>query len=247
MYNYANQPLGISQVFAHSYQLWRNTLKRTFFVALFFAILGGVPSFIFPGLNTTHAGLFLDTLEGIGWPVFGHTLMVLFAYLLLFHHVINAIADKPYQLFRDIGRSFCLYPKTIVAFILMTIMLAIGYTLLLIPGIILSVCLALYIPLIVTENVPVWEGFKYSCALVWRHWLRTAIVLLFMTLLFLVVAAAVQFLAHDIGVLTHPKGGEIWALHNGVRIVLAAFYTPFIVAVLLVQLHDLKLREQAAD
>jgi len=132
------------------------------------------------------------------------------------------------------------YSKILIANI--PLLILIDIIVISIPYLFLAVLLILYIPLIVVDNLGIGSAFHRSWSLVWGNWWRTAIILgianLIVPLLF--PWLELQF-AHFL-TFCHIIITNTWFYHGIVQGVVSLFYVPFYCSLLLVQLHDLKIR-----
>ena len=76
--------------------------------------------------------------------------------------------------FKSIFNYYHLTGKLALAGILIYIMTVIGFVLLIVPGIYLSVAYVFSLPLIVDKNMGVWEAMEYSRKTVTKQWFKVA-------------------------------------------------------------------------
>lgn len=72
------------------------------------------------------------------------------------------------EVFSHFGRTLPL----LLAAILMSILISIGYSLFILPGIYLSIALMLTIPLVVERKLPAWQAIVTSCRAINQHWFK---------------------------------------------------------------------------
>jgi len=95
-----------------------------------------------------------------------------------------------------IFQGFSCAGKLIVATLLQSILVTLGFLLLILPGLYLTVGYAMTLPLIVDRGVSPWQAMEMSRKAIHKVWWRMAGLLIIMTLLFLV-----SFLPLGIGVI----------------------------------------------
>lgn len=249
MFQIPDKKQSIASVIYNAVALWRLSFPKMILPSLFFCIVAAIPNFLHPELNTYNPFVFLEALQDVPHFHAIYTVFVLFAYAVLLHRMQRFYSQSRLSLVQDFWFGIRRLPVAILGFIIATIVVVLGYVAFLIPGIILSILVAFYIPLLILERragiKQIFVYFNESWDLVWGNWWRTAIIFLIPSLVFLMMAVAIDAIAADLWIYTHPEGGEIWVLHNILRILFMAAYLPFLCALFLVQLHDLKMRYKA--
>lgn len=121
--------------------------------------------------------------------------------------------------------------------------LIVGYVMLIVPGIILTISLAFFQFCVVLDRQGPIAGLNRSHTLVWGNWWRTFWVMLL--ILLVIVLIAVMLLA-PIALLLglHPDSvtGRDLLVENVLQMVAEALFTPFVLGVMYTQYNDLKLR-----
>ncbi|HEX6550322.1 MAG TPA: hypothetical protein VF117_06585, partial [Gammaproteobacteria bacterium] len=121
--------------------------------------------------------------------------------------------------------------------------LIVGYVLLIVPGVILTVSLSFFQFCVVLDRQGPIEGLNRSHTLVWGNWWRTFLVLILM-LLIIVLIAVVLMAPFAVMMGYHPGAdtGRSLLIQGVMQMVAEAILTPFVLAIMYVQYHDLKLR-----
>lgn len=136
----------------------------------------------------------------------------------------------------------------IVASIICGIALFIGYLLLIVPGVILTVTLIFFQFEVVLERTGPIQALNRSHTLVWGNWWRTFGVLIMMLVVLIVIAVVLGAIAGGLWHLNDPATSARDLIGQGVEgMVLTAVLGPFGIAVLYAQYQDLKLRRTLAD
>ncbi len=100
---------------------------------------------------------------------------------------VRRSVDQPIS-FQMLFGYFPYLVPLVIAGILMTILMMLGFVLLIIPGIYLAVAYGFTIPLIVEKNLGAWEAMETSRKAVTRHWFKIFFLYLVMTLIFILSA-----------------------------------------------------------
>jgi hypothetical protein len=144
-------------------------------------------------------------------------------------------------------------PVVLVMMILFGIALALGLVLLIIPGLILTVSLALCFNLALFENKGPIDALTESHRLVWGNWWRTTAIL---TVGFVIIFVFYLIAGLIIGVLTPllVLGGgaeDVWLISvvSGllIGVLMSLLMTPFYVSLAIAIYWDLKLRKDGGD
>jgi len=254
-----NQPQGIGGVLDTAFHLYKATLGRVWPIALLLAIvsvvpgvyvlLAGVPAFdpqnpdlVNPFARYTPTFILLSAVSGV------LSLWVSGA-MFLKQRAIGADEEL------DTGAAFQLslsrLPALVGATLVYIIAVSVGMVLLIVPGLILMLSLAMYMTLVLFDTKGPIDAVVGSHKLVWGNWWRTCAVITVMGILLLVIFIALGFV---IGLAT-PFAGFVLAdlvmVMMVVQLVLnAVFYIvlgPFTSAVMIALYWDLKLRKEGGD
>lgn len=137
------------------------------YVMVFF-VLQFVLGFVFPQGTNENPNLLNQQIVGIlSYPV----LMPLMAGMMMMAIDYSRGEDIA---FKTIFNYYHLTGKLALAGILIYIFTIIGFVLLMIPAIYVSVAYAFTIPLIVDKNMEVWEAMEHSRKTVTKHWFKVA-------------------------------------------------------------------------
>ncbi|MGH8401289.1 MAG: hypothetical protein ACRESU_09320 [Gammaproteobacteria bacterium] len=121
--------------------------------------------------------------------------------------------------------------------------LIVGYVLLLVPGVILTISLAFFQFCVVLDHQGPIEGLNRSHTLVWGNWWRTLLVIILMLLVVILIAVVLLVpFALMLGVHPGVGTGRSLLVQGVLEMVAEAVFSPFILAVMYVQYHDLKVR-----
>jgi uncharacterized membrane protein len=160
----------------------------------------------------------------------------------------RAIAQaEPSSMRGELARALRILPQILAQFILTFAALAVGFVLLVLPGVYLLVALSMALPALVLEHRGPIEAMKFSVHLMRGHWWRTfgiftitlVIMIVFYFLAAVLVVVAVQFIrGADVALTT--------AAATVLIIALGAFSAPYGTATALAVFGDLQVRDAAA-
>ncbi len=248
MFQYANQPQSISRVLDNGIRLFLSGFRSVVGLALISAIISSVPNLFGPSQQPGQA-LAPGQMQGF----FGIMLIATVVGFVFYNAIIIRLDANASDRQLSLGDSLSIGLKkllpVLVGMILYVIAVMLGSIVLLVPGIILMMSLFFYPMLIVVDNHGILDALKTSHRLVWGNWWRTSTVLMVPAALMMVIYIALGFVT---GVTAGLTGGVEQT--TGMPITLTLFSIavgtiggPLFYAIMLVQLHDLKLRKQGLD
>lgn len=98
---------------------------------------------------------------------------------------VRRSVDLPVS-YNEVFAYFAYVIPLVLAAILMSLLMMLGFILLIIPGIYLAVAYIFTVPLIVDKNMGAWEAMETSRSAVTRHWFKVFFTLVIMGLIFMV-------------------------------------------------------------
>lgn len=243
----------VKEITSASMQLYKNGLIKALpLCALYFLILFAlqlVQQFAYaqPGLShgmRVTLTVVLPLINFIAQPI------IFAAVIYTLHRFAHGEATH-YKM--ALGYSLRRAPHLLLGYILFVLLMAIGTLLFVIPGLIAFVSFTFFYMFVLFDNSNGFRSLSGSAKLVWPHWGRTALVLLFSILIFvvlgLVAAFAISFitylLAHFIGYLPGHLNPSVTA-HNFTIVTTTLVPTlllPLPAAFMLNQYYDLKIRQ----
>jgi hypothetical protein len=250
------QPQSIGGVLDTTFQLYKASLGRVWALCIIGA-LGGLLSTIY---ELVALGEFDPTDPGAAAELImdpGYLLVLLVAIVLslwsfgAIYLRMNAVGTgTPMTLGSALGAAFRRVPMLMVLGILFMIAIVVGWLLLVVPGVILTVSLILCFNLLLVDGKGPVAALTGSHHLVWGNWWRTAAVLTIGFVVVIVIYSAVGLLvgfamptimrAEDPVVM-----GAVIGLMVGIlgTLVITPFYTAMVIALY----WDLKLRKEGED
>lgn len=103
----------------------------------------------------------------------------------IFYIIFNKMRGKPINI-GDISKGFNFFLAAVLADILITVLVGLGYILLIIPGIIVSALYMFAFPLILEKNMDFWEAMETSRKVVMKNLLEFSVFMLLMYILLFV-------------------------------------------------------------
>lgn len=235
------------EVWKIGFRLWKSTFKHIQLLTLYLVVWLFLPFFLFGGINFTDHNLV--TQQNIEQALFipVYTLVTLVIYTTVYFRLSYELKNEHKPTFREsIPVTFKKVIWLIPAVFISVASLVAGYFFFVLPGIYLTVVLSLYYPLIIIDDLGPFAAIKRCLQLISGKWWHTACVVLVPTSLFLLIAALIEHFTVGIGnaAFTQPSPTETWIIHHIAKMVLATVYFPYYAAIVVVQLHNLKVQEQ---
>ena len=248
MFQYANQPQPIGKVLDNGIRLCLSSFKSVVGIAFVSAVISSLPNLLAPAPQAGQAFAAGQMQQFMGITL--ATMIVSFVfYTAIILRIDAAASDKDISLGAALSVGLKKLLPVIAGMLLYILAVMLGSVLLLIPGFILMMSLLFYSMLIIIDNRGIIDSLKTSHRLVWGNWWRTTTVFMVPAALMMVIYIALGFVT---GVTAGMAGGVEQATGMPVTITLfsiavATIGAPLLYAIMLVQLHDLKLRKQGLD
>ncbi len=247
MFTLSNQPQTIGQVLDHSFKLYAAAFKKVLLLSFMSALLMAIPGM----LSTETSGDFESASAAMRQSMIWLVLLLPIYFILvsgLIYQMQGVAESRSVSLSEALMRGAKTLLPIIVGIILYVLILMVGFVLLIIPGIILSVSLYFWYTGVVLDNESPVQSLKHSHRLVWGKWWRTLTVLSVYWIMLLVV-----YMGFGIAVgVFMATGGALDSvgfklITELVAAVISTIITPLIYSVMIVQYHDLKLRSEGHD
>lgn len=236
--------------------LFRLTFKRVYPFSLIGAALIALPSVFAPDLAGLGGSIkpgevpsfasFAPMFLGL-W--FVGLLAYQIAYAVVMLKMVESAEDNPYRSQKNIFANAVVKGLLLlIPTFLYLIVFFLASMAFFIPGLILGLSMCLYMPLMVLQNTGAFRSLGESHRLIWGNWWRTATILTVPFILMSLLAICVYGIW---GIaMTFDKAFVTGQIPMGLQLANAAvssLSTPLLVSVLIVQMHDLKLRREGAD
>lgn len=236
MFAYSKRPQKISEVFRDGLQIYRLSFSK----AALLAFIASIPSALHYAL-TMSAMPSLEQPGQIPAPIISHifllkniilSIMAMIIWGFFMAAMINRmnamITGEDNNINRSLQVAMSKFPRIAVALIIYFVIGMLGSVVFILPGIFLFVLLIFYLPLIVIDNESIFGSISRSAQLVWGNWWRTFIVILVPA----IVMAIPNFFVTQFNLVTRVFIEMVWL----------TLFLPWMNAVILAQLNNLKLR-----
>lgn len=243
----ATEPASIAKVLDNSIKLYVASFSKLLGIFSILAVL-----YIAMGLLTlqlqpdpsappTEAMELLS--ENLSWLVgfvIVFTLLSFVLYAAIVYRLDNVANEREDSFLEALTVGLKVFPSMFFAVILYIVAVMLGYVLLIIPGIILTLSLAFYLYFIVVDAYGGYAALKASHSLVWGHWWRTTAIFTVPMIIMIAVMFTLGFL---MAILAAGNQALLQILMN----LLSVFFTPYFFTLGYVQFQDLKLRKSGSD
>ena len=240
------RPQLISEVLDSAFRIFAASLLKALPYGMLITLAGQLVNIY--NLATGRALRRLFPQDRIGWLLYALSLIVtltLWAALILRQRAIAQGSVVAMQ--AELAAAVRTLPALALLSILNVIGVGVGIVLLIIPGLYMLIALWMAVPVLVLDRIGAIEAIKASFTLVRGHWWRTfAIFLATIAIYFVFVVLGIVFAAMLVQFERGADVAVVTATSTVFIISLGAFSVPFIAAVMLAVLGDLKVRRALA-
>ncbi len=230
----------IFSVIVEGISLWLRSFPRLLFLAVILVGLTTLFAIIFFAEVDPTAGLIVsfDKADQHWWALPFYFIIPYMFFAIMFHQV-NRVAHREKNI--TMKASFVcpadIFLTLLMAMIFSALVIVASFIFFVIPGIIFTVILQFYIPVIVFEKRKWYEGFWRTCDLVWGRWWRSTLVLFIPLFIFLTIIYWLHRWAHDFLITSHIT--NVLAYQLTVHTILSSVYITLIISMIYVQYCDL--------
>ncbi len=249
-----NQPASMTQVLATSIKLYSACFSKLLglilALAVFLVSLGlfsdliiGIPETASAAEGMAFLIVKLPSLLSVGFVM---SLLSFVLYSAMIYRIDNAVNQREDTVLQALQVGLDKFLPMLVATILYSLAVMIGFVALAIPGLILSLSLSFYLYFIVIDNMGGYASLRASHNLVWANWWRTASVFTVPGIVLTIIYLSLFFVP---GIMGDALDSSPWftTFFNALGNILCAFISPYFFTLGYVQCHDLKLRQFGAD
>ncbi|MDH5648162.1 MAG: YciC family protein [Gammaproteobacteria bacterium] len=254
MFALADQPQSIGKNLDNGIKLYIAGLAKVLPLTFIAASLGVVPDL----LNVTRPSI--DN-PAVGAGMLGFLLVYVVVMIVVSFAIYGAViyqygaiaTGHSVSMMDSVKRGFRCIPRLLGGGILYVLAIMIGMVLLVIPGIILMVSLALFSTAIMLDDEKAVDSLKLSHSLVWGNWWRTVILFtvpmfIIMALYFLLGAIfGVSMMAGGAANLNQESIAQTALMVSIAGAAINAVVTPLFYGITIVVYNDLKLRRSGSD
>lgn len=243
----ATEPVSIAKVLDSSIKLYVASFRKLlgFFavLAVLYIAMGLLTATFQPNPTAPPGAALMFLTENMSLllgfvVVFGFLSFVLYAAIV--YRLDNVANEREDSFVEAVTVGFRAFPSMFWAVFLYMIAIIVGFLLLIVPGLILTISLMFYLYFIVIDGYRGYAALKASHALVWGHWWRTSAIFTVP----MVIWIAVMF---TVGVVMALVAAGNQALVQIVTNLISVLVMPYFFALGYAQFHDLKLRKSGSD
>jgi hypothetical protein len=245
VFKVSSQPQSICSVIGNSFQLYKNSFLKLLPLTLLFGLISILPSKLVGEVIHLKQGTWQIYID---WSAASLTFGLQFISFFLFMSMLFLTHQMMYQLKATYSNTlFVACKKTIPCFIVSILAFAlfiVGFALLLFPGIYIYVSFLFVTLAVLFDNRSIISALKYSYSLVKNNWWRTFCILIFNFIVVIPIVYVInKFWIPALFIFQYKLNTiPIWTymIHGLITILIV----PWIITLLLVQYHDLKLRSK---
>jgi hypothetical protein len=247
MFTLPTEPQTIGNILDSGFRLYFRSFKHIALFALIMALVGLVPSLLFNTSDPTGVEALANLPLLYGYLMIAS--IINFIFIVAMIHRMNSLTTGQLS---DIGSSLGIGLRKFLPMFAMSLLYGLavlaGTILLIIPGIFLSVAFILAHIALVTENRGPIDALGRSWELVKNNWWRTFIII---SVAFFIYMMLYSVFAMIYGISIAMSGPEAFAeyafyLDAGGALV-NLFCYPMLIAIMLAQFNDLRLRREGGD
>lgn len=249
MFSLPREPQSIGKVLDTAFRLLRSAYSRALPLSLLYAVLLQLPSLIAPDMGSAGGAAGPAPISPALLPVVLVAIVLGIAFYAAMTYSMDRVAHgEPVGFGEAVGKGMRKLLPVIGLAILYMLAVGVGMVLLIIPGIILMLNLALGFGLLVLEDRGPIDALRHSNTLVWGNWWRTLAELAIIGLLYMIPMILVMVVVGGVVGATgaFQSGAGAFAI-NLANVVVVALLTPLMMAGYLAVLYDRRLRKEGGD
>jgi len=248
MYQLPNAPQSIGGVLDSGFKLYRESLSQAYLLAAIGALVTAPVNLLQPYVARTTVTASLVGMIGLG--VIAMVVVAIVLYAALIARIDAAARGAPISLGEALSLGLKRMPAMFLSGFVVGIVVAIGFVLLVIPGLIFMIWLVFAPFAVVLERRGPLASLSYSRAIVRGHWWRTAVLLTIIGIVLMVVYL-IFAVAISIPLIADPaaaaEGQVPWYVTLILGPVLSAVIAPLTYSLMLAIFYDLRLRHEGGD
>ena len=240
----AQNPTSVAKILDISFTLFKACFSQVIGLSLIVSFLSTAVSWflsdIFQEVEQNNIASSLSSVAMVLAIVLIISIFTVSLYNAMVYRIDNIVHDNNDSFTEVWGMGFKKTPRVLWAFTLYYLAVTIGFIIIVIPGIILTLSLSLFGYYILLEDKTAYQSLKACHTLVWKDWWRTIAVFTVPTILIVIFFSVIGFATAFFGLYD-----ENW-IDIGLNL-LSALYMPYFLILGYVQYHDLKLRKSGTD
>ncbi|MGD9000478.1 MAG: hypothetical protein PVF75_08695 [Granulosicoccaceae bacterium] len=247
MFKLPTEPQTIGNILDSGFKLYFRSFKHIVLFALIMALIGLIPSFLINPAST-------QGLNGIAnLPLlYGYIIIASFVNFIFIVAMIHRMNSFTTGRLSSIGASLGIGVRKFLPMFVMSLLygiaVAAGFILLIIPGIFLSVAFILaHIALVAEDRGPL-NALGRSWELVKNNWWRTFIVISVAFFIYMMLYSVFMMIYGVSIVMSGPEAFAEYAFYlDAGGALINLFCYPMLIAIMLAQFGDLRLRREGGD
>ena len=260
-YSALTQPASIGRVLDNGFKLFVASLKPVLLLVVVTAIINVIMQYamfqtMMPAQQQVTQEEMAQYMTGVMPQILGISVIMWVVSIILYNAMLARVGYVASGAGGDLYDALIVGIRKLlpvfVAAILYTLAVSVGFLLLVIPGLILMITLLFFQVLIVIDDEGIIASLKKSHGLVWgNYWRTTAVILIpvfiVYALIMVVAIAAGFFTAINQPEMIEGQMQMSFGLVDIVMAVVSVLVVPFLDAIFIVHVNDLKLRKSGSD
>jgi len=246
MYQRPDAPQTMGQVLDGGLQLFRASINDVFLLAFVGAVVGQVPQIL--GLEMTPDAPLPQITGQIGFALVGALIIGLVLYGAIVARIHAIATGAKLSTSESLQLGLAKGPTVFVAGIIFFFAVVLGFSALIIPGVIVAITFMFCFYAIIVNNMGPLQSLSYSKQLVWQQWWRTVGLLAIMFSGLIVLLSGIRLIAGVVGAATSTTIDPStlpWYVNLLVLPLISAVITPLFYAFGLALFYDLEARRSS--
>ncbi|MGB5458206.1 MAG: hypothetical protein WBO14_14750 [Gammaproteobacteria bacterium] len=260
-YQALTQPESIGRVLDSGFKLFIASLKSVLLLVVVTAIINVIMQYaifqtMMPAQPFTTEEQMAEQMMSALSQILGVSAIMWIISIILYNAILSRVGDIASGADSDLYDALIVGIRKLlpvfIAAILYSLAVSIGIVLLIVPGLILMITLLFFQVLIVVDDEGIIAALKHSHNLVWGNYWRTSAVILIPVFIVYALIMVVAIAAGFFGAMSEPQiiDGQMqmsFGLFDIVMAVVSVLVVPFLDAIFVVHVNDLKLRKSGSD
>lgn len=260
-YQALTQPAGIGRVLDSGFKLFVASLKPVLLLIVFTAVINIILQYamfqvMVPAQQFTTQEEMSQHMVSILPQIVVIAIMIWIISIILYNAILSRVGEVAKGGSGDLYDSLIVgIRKTLpvfIAAILYSLVISVGFVLLVIPGLILMITLLFFQVLIVVDDEGIIASLKQSHKLVWGNYWRTTAVILVPIFIMYALIMVVAFAAGFLGAISAPEvvDGQLqmnFGVFDILMAIVSVMMVPLLDSIFVAHVNDLKLRKSGSD
>jgi len=247
MFTLPSQPQTIGETLDTGFKLYFKSFKSIFFISLIMNCLWLINGLVF-GPEIIKSEMQPNDVVKIFALIFSILLVYLIFQVAIIHRINNFANNNSVSTNESFQLGFKLFFPMVLATILNSLILMVGFILLIIPGIALAIYLMLFPIAMVTESTGPLDSLQRSMDLVKQNWWRSMLIVTVVMIVYSILYSVVG-LGFGITVAINPPEdiNDYAFIFDMVGAIIGTILAPLAFSMLIALFNDLKIRREGGD